>query len=576
MRTFENYYINSIRTNLTNMTQGATLASLNSYSTLDDNQVAIQAHVDAVWIFAIREEVFVIDENLQIIASNAHLSSMLDIDRLDIGAIKATLTSGNITETRERVISATTEIPVMNLVFPISYGDTITGVVYIRTDLSHVHRTISAANRIFLTSIPFALLMTLLLGFFISKTITDPIREVTQKATVMAQGDFSQEVESKSDDEIGKLAWMFNNLRTQLNNNLSEIGNEKSKLETILRYMADGLIAINPMGRVVHANEAARRILRIQPGDLESKLYNELIKRLSKELVLETLMEKCENGAVSEIFSSEGLTYAIRYDRFKDEKNADIGLIMIIQDITERQKMENMQTDFVANVSHELKTPLTTIKSYTETLLDGALSDPETAMSFLSIIDTESDRMNRLVKELLQLSRLDYKQEKWLMKEINLIALLKVCVTNVELTAKAKNQHLNYIFNAEDEIRVVVDKDGIEQVILNVLSNAIKYTGDNGRIDIDAFTSGKKACIVITDNGIGIPESELARVFERFYRVDRARSRSMGGTGLGLAISKQIIEEHDGSIELSSHEGRGTKVTVTLPIAPIRGTRGIE
>jgi two-component system sensor histidine kinase VicK len=184
--------------------------------------------------------------------------------------------------------------------------------------------------------------------------------------------------------------------------------------------------------------------------------------------------------------------------------------------------------------------------------------------------------MNRLVKELLQLSRLDYKQEKWLKKEINLISLLKSCVTNIELSAKAKNHHLNYIFNHDDEIRIVVDKDGIEQVILNVLSNAIKYTGNGGRIDIDAFTSGKKAYIVITDNGIGIPESEIARVFERFYRVDRARSRSVGGTGLGLAISKQIVEEHDGSIELSSHEGRGTKVTVTLPIAPIRGTRGIE
>ena len=558
------------------MTQGVTLVSLNSFNALDENQVAIQAHVDTVWIFSVREEVFVIDKNMQIIAANAHTSAMLDIERLDIDAIRVALDSGNIVETRETYRSSTRKIPVMNLVFPVFYRDTITGVVYIRTDLSPVYSIVSSAGRIFLTSIPFALLVTLLLGFFLSKTITDPIRDVAQKATVMAQGDFSQEVEVKSDDEIGKLAWMFNNLRAQLDDNLSEIGNEKSKLETILRYMADGLIAINPLGRVVHANEAAKRILRIQPGDLENKFYNELIQRLNRELVLETLMEKCENGAVSETFSSGGLTYAIRYDRFKDEKNADIGLIMIIQDITERQKMENMQTDFVANVSHELKTPLTTIKSYTETLLDGALSDTETAKSFLSIIDTESDRMNRLVKELLQLSRLDYKQEKWLKKEINLISLLKLCVTNIELSAKAKNHHLNYIFNHDDEIRIVVDKDGIEQVILNVLSNAITYTGNGGRIDIDAFTNGKKAYIVITDNGIGIPESEIARVFERFYRVDRARSRSMGGTGLGLAISKQIIEEHDGSIELSSHEGRGTKVTVTLPIAPTRGTRGIE
>jgi two-component system sensor histidine kinase VicK len=184
--------------------------------------------------------------------------------------------------------------------------------------------------------------------------------------------------------------------------------------------------------------------------------------------------------------------------------------------------------------------------------------------------------MNRLVKELLQLSRLDHKQEKWLKKEINLISLLKACVTNVELSAKSKKQHLNRIFNSDDEIRVVIDKDGIEQVVLNILSNAIIYTRTGGRIDIDAFVVDKRACIVVTDNGIGIPESEISRVFERFFRVDRARSRSMGGTGLGLSISKQIIEEHGGSIELSSRAGKGTKVSVLLPIAPMRGKRGIE
>jgi two-component system sensor histidine kinase VicK len=183
--------------------------------------------------------------------------------------------------------------------------------------------------------------------------------------------------------------------------------------------------------------------------------------------------------------------------------------------------------------------------------------------------------MSRLVKELLQLSRLDTKQEKWFKKELNLISLLKSCVTNIELSAKAKAQHLNYIFNPEVDIRIVADKDGIEQIILNVLSNAIKYTGDGGRIDIDAFSNDKKAHIVITDNGIGIPENEVARVFERFYRVDKARSKAMYGTGLGLSISKQIVEDHDGSIELTSREGKGTKVTVTLPAAPSRGTRGI-
>jgi two-component system sensor histidine kinase VicK len=249
---------------------------------------------------------------------------------------------------------------------------------------------------------------------------------------------------------------------------------------------------------------------------------------------------------------------------------------MILQDITERQKMENMQRDFVANVSHELRTPLTSIKSYTETLLEGEVSDPKMRHDFLKIIDTEADRMNRLVKELLQLSRLEYRQEKWYKAQGNLISLLESTVKKVELTAKVKKQHLNCIFNEEQQIMVLMDKDGIEQVLLNVLTNAIKYTKEGGRIDIDAFVADRTGKIIVSDNGIGIPEKEVSRVFERFFRVDKARSRAMGGTGLGLAISKQIIEEHEGTIELESKEEKGTKVTITLPLVAMRGKQNIE
>jgi two-component system sensor histidine kinase VicK len=200
-------------------------------------------------------------------------------------------------------------------------------------------------------------------GVLISRTITIPIKEVTHKASVMADGDFSQEVSARSNDEIGQLAWMFNDLRIKLSSTLSEISNEKSKLETILRYMADGLIAIDLSGRIIHANQAAMRILRVGARDIEDKHYDDIIKNLKDDLVLDKLSEKCRDGVVAETFTADGSSYAVRYDRFKDERGGDIGIIMIIQDITERQKMENMQTDFVANVSHELKTPLTTIKS---------------------------------------------------------------------------------------------------------------------------------------------------------------------------------------------------------------------
>jgi two-component system sensor histidine kinase VicK len=197
------------------------------------------------------------------------------------------------------------------------------------------------------------------------------------------------------------------------------------------------------------------------------------------------------------------------------------------------------------------------------------------AKEFLTIIDSETDRMNRLVKDLLQISRLEHKQQKWYMKEGDLVPLIKSAVKKMDMMAKSKEQQVNLMFDDETAIMLDMDRDRIEQVILNILSNALKYTEEKGRIDVDIIRRAEGVEVVISDNGIGIPEQELPRVFERFFRVDKARSRLMGGTGLGLAISKQIVEEHKGSIDIESKFGRGTKVTVRLPLAPIRGQRNI-
>ena len=523
-----------------------------------------------------QQEIFVVDDDFTIIASNNEklvLKSAVDV--LDKSIIAKGLT-GETAEADRIISTQSKDIPTKSMVFPIGENGHIKGVLYFREDMSSVYETIDQSKIIFVQAMVIALFITVVLGFFIARSITVPINDVTEKAERMARGDFSQDVSIKSDDEIGRLAEMFNLLRKQLNFTLSEISNEKSKLETILKYMADGLIAVNLSGHIIHANPAAMEMLNITADDMENKHYDDIIMHYNENLMFEKLRENSKEGGIAEIFSYGGFTFAVRYDRFKDENGQDVGIIMILQDITERQKLENMQTDFVANVSHELKTPLTTIKSYTETLLCGQVDDKETMNQFLSIIDIEADRMNRLVKELLQLSRLDYKQEKWNKKESNLISLLKTVVTKVELTAKNKNQHLNYIFDDSQRITTNMDKDGIEQVLLNVLSNAIKYTQEGGRIDIDVLRMGKTAQIIIADNGIGIPEKELSRVFERFFRVDKARSRAMGGTGLGLAISKQIVEEHNGSIEIESKEGKGTKVIIALPLAHVRGKQNIE
>lgn len=576
MSQLEAYYKNSIRDNISDtVREGTLLSSFRGYEDLKSHQEEIQSNIVS-WSKGVQQEIFVVDDDFTIIASNnENLVLKSAVELLDQSIILVGF-NGEVAEADGIIKTQNKEIPVKSMVFPIGEEDDIKGVLYLREDMSSVYATIDQSKIIFVRAMVIALFITVVLGFFIARSITVPINDVTEKAEKMAKGDFSQEVSVKSDDEIGRLAEMFNLLRKQLNLTLSEISNEKSKLETILKYMADGLIAVDLSGHIIHANPAAMAMLHITADDMENKHYDDIIKSYNENLIFDKLRANSKDGGVADIFFYGRLTFAVRYDRFKDENAQDVGIIMILQDITERQKLENMQMDFVANVSHELKTPLTTIKSYTETLLCGQVDDKETTNQFLSIIDVEADRMNRLVKDLLQLSRLEYKQEKWNKKESNLISLLKSVVTKVELTAKNKNQHLNYIFDDSQKIMTVIDKDGIEQVLLNVLSNAIKYTQAGGRIDIDALRVGKYAQLIIADNGMGIPQSELSRVFERFFRVDKARSRAMGGTGLGLAISKQIVEDHKGSIEIESKEGKGTRVIINLPLSHARGKQNIE
>ncbi|MEG2198782.1 MAG: ATP-binding protein [Anaerovorax sp.] len=572
MGQLESYYMSSLRNNLTNTVQSGTMIdSLSLYENLADSQQEIQQNIEA-WAKSVQGEIFVVDDDMLIVASsNENVVGASALDLLDQDLIVEGL-DGQIAEADSMT---TTQKPSKNMVFPIG-KERVTGVLYLRSDMTSIYDTIDQSKQIFVKAMMIALAITVVLGFVIARSITIPINDVTKKAEKMAQGDFSQDVSVKSDDEIGRLAEMFNLLRGELNKTLSESSNEKSKLETILRYMADGLLAINLTGNIIHANHAAIEMLHLSEEDIGQKNYDEIMSTYSQVLMLEHMLKNSEEGTTEESFEYNGSTFAVRYGRFKDENKKDIGIIMMMQDITERQKLENMQRDFVANVSHELKTPITTIKSYTETLMDGSVYDEETTHNFLSIVDTEADRMNRLVKDLLQLSRLDYQQEKWFKKDGNMVTLVKAAVTKVELTAKNKNQHLNYLFDTTSIMKVVLDKDRMEQVILNVLSNAIKYTQEGGRIDIDILAQDGFANVLISDNGIGISQQEIPRVFERFYRVDKARSRSLGGTGLGLAISKQIVEEHGGTIEIQSREGVGTKVNIKIPLAPIRGKQNIE
>ncbi|MDO4553192.1 MAG: ATP-binding protein [Bacillota bacterium] len=567
----KDYQMESVRDNFTTIVQ-ENILSMMEYESLEAYREELQADVES-WAASLREELLVVDGDFTIIASsNLSFVGRSAVEVLDQEILVRGF-SGEIAE-KDGVLSS--DIPIKTMAFPIERDGEVIGLFCLRADVSDVYDILENSLGIFVRALLIALVLTTVLGVFIARSITVPINDVTKKAERMAQGDFSQDVSVKSNDEIGRLAEMFNLLRGELDLTVSAISNEKNKLETILKYMVDGLLAVDLNGQIIHANQAVRKMLSLSEEDLEGAYYDDIMGRFGSELSFQTIRVGCEMAGGQAVFEAGGSIFAVRYDRFRDDEGRNVGIILLMENITERQKLESMQKDFVANVSHELKTPLTTIKSYTETLLDGGLEDKETTRQFLTVVDEETDRMNRLVRELLQLSRLDHQQERWNKKDMDLIPLVRTAVARMELAAQNKKQHLNCIFSSGGRISAVVDRDRIEQVVLNVVSNAIKYTQEGGRIDVDVMTVGKEARIIVTDNGIGIEEAEIPRVFERFYRVDKARSREMGGTGLGLAIARQIVEEHDGRIEIESKKQKGTRVTISLPRSPSRGIPHIE
>lgn len=566
----EAYHMNNTRDSLTKVAQEGVLKSLSSYSSLQESQQEIQTNI-VTWYSAVQEEVFVVDGSFRIIAaSNSSFVNKSAVGNLDETLITQGL-AGSVAES-DGVIG-TQEIPVKNMVFPIENSGSVIGVLYIREDLTAVYDTLKQSVLIFIQAMVIALAVTILLGILISRGITRPINQLTKRAEAMSKGDFKRQVDVKSEDEIGRLGKAFNQMAEQLDKTMSEISDEKNKLEIVLKTMADGLIAADEVGRIIHINSAALQMFGLTEEEAQRKNYDQLLAEYCPALTMEKIRFKMTSSNeldAAENFEYNGCVYYARYEMIDKSQNSEVSLVLIIQDITERQKLESMQRDFVANVSHELNTPLTTIKSYTETILDspGVMQEEETMTRFLRVIDSEADRMSRIVKDLLQLSRLESQREKWHKAQQNVVSIVANVVNKNSINAKNKKQHLNSLFDSEAYIPAYVDADKIEQVLLNILSNAIKYTEENGRIDVDVIERNDTIYITIMDNGIGIAEKEMPRLFERFYRVDKARSRSMGsGTGLGLSIAKQIVEEHEGAITIESKEGKGTTVTVQLPVS---------
>lgn len=445
--------------------------------------------------------------------------------------------------------------------YPIYAEGSIKGYIYLTNNINFIYETVNISRNIMTQATIIALSLTVFLGLILASTITGPIKDLTRKAKEMSKGNFNQRVDVKSTDEIGKLGNMFNLLTEELRNTLSNLEKEKSKMQTTLEYMADGVLTVDKDGEIIHANPIARKIISF---DGVEGNYDQIIGKINcnDNISLKILKNKQFQG--NSILEQNEEVYKIDFAPFKDNRNEIGGVVLVFKNITEQYKLEKLQREFVANVSHELKTPITTIKSYAETLLDGALTELDLAKDFLNVINSESDRMARLVSDLLQLSKMDYSKVNWMKEKINIKEKIKEIYKKLIIQAKAK--HIDFVLeDMPADANVMFDKDSFEQMILNIAGNAIKYTPENGKVSIDVTRKDDNIVVNIRDNGIGIPKEDQLRIFERFYRVDKARTRQLGGTGLGLSIAKQIAEEHNGIIEVESEIEKGTLVKIIIP-----------
>ena len=401
---------------------------------------------------------------------------------------------------------------------------------------------------------------SILIGLFVSKAILDPIARLIDSAPKIAAGENIEINKKIAGQKVDELTNAFNIMTNELRENLNEVNRQKKQIETILLHMTDGIIAFDMEGNIMHINPAATEFLRLLPED---NTFEKIFTKLNIDINLEKTIY-LENWTSSEQRVQVADKYLnIFFASFKDEHERPAGIIVVIQDITEHVKLDNMRKEFVADVSHELKTPITSIMGYADTLLEGEY-DKETKDKFLNVIASEARRMAKLVSDLLILSRYDNNRAKHEVSEFDLGDLVKKCQEKVQLEINKKNHQVECFVTANVP-PVKADKDGIERVVLNIMTNSIKYTPDGGSIKIYVGFVYNDAYIKIIDNGIGIPEDDLNRIYERFYRVDKARTREMGGTGLGLSIAKEILEQNNGSIDIKSKVGEGTEVVIRIP-----------
>ena len=448
----------------------------------------------------------------------------------------------------------------MDLAVPIQ-GQEQSYIVYILDTKATVNALTDDVLSIIRQALIMGLAICVVLSFLLAQILITPLRALSKGTRRVAAGDFSEKLTVTSRDEIGDLTRDFNYMSQVLRDTLSQAENERNKLSTLFLHMTDGVVAFDAEGRLIHWNPAASQMLG---RNLDATCrFEELF---SHETDLQFVLALKSPEFVDAEKTAGDRSLELFMAPFSSDGTPS-GVIVVIHDETEHRKSEQTRREFVANVSHELRTPLTNVKSYAETI-DSAGGDlpPELQKQFLGVIISEADRMTRIVQDLLTLSKFDYGKMEM---NISRFAFDEALRDVYEAEAiDAKNHGHTMTLDLPDTLPAVNgDRERIQQVLMNVVSNAIKYTPDGGRIELSAGVDGSHVWARVNDNGIGIPEKDLPRLFERFYRVDKARSRESGGTGLGLSIAREILNQHKGDIQITSVYGQGTTVTVTLPTA---------
>lgn len=449
---------------------------------------------------------------------------------------------------------------------PVVTGDGMIGDIYIESNINQVYDQLSNINQIFIVGTGISLIITVILGFFIARTITKPITDMRNQTVEMSKGNYTQRVKIYGNDEIGELALAFNNLSKRVQEAQANTESEKRRLDSVITHMSDGVIATDRRGRVRIINDMALKMLGKSKEEVSGHFIFDVLD-LRDEFSLEELNEN-NDSVLIDINEEEGIIARVNFSTIVQDTGFVTGYIAVLHDVTEQQQIERERREFVTNVSHELRTPLTSMNSYIEALEEGAWRDESIAPQFLSVTREETERMIRLVNDLLHLSKMDNETETITKEIVDFNMFINKIINRHEMAAK----DTTFVRDIPREtIFTEVDPDKMTQVFDNVITNAMKYSRGEKRVEFHVKHNPvhSRLTIRIKDNGIGIPINKVDKIFDRFFRVDKARTRKMGGTGLGLAISKEIVEAHNGRIWANSVEGQGTSIFITLPCEKI-------